>query len=588
MANQGSSKSIRLASSTSLRSHRKTEKRDCSSYSNVSKIYIDQSKTTRSSAPSTPYQGSVDRKRSFPIEFERTHDIIGVRDDSNYQGPVFEDRVPSSYFNHYERGFFVLPASIRKQIYSECFSIELRKISLSPHFATAGVFPDDYFASPWEVLSPILGALHTCVALRYELMTYFWMHYHFHVTLSIFTGLVFSPLSSIWLVENIDLVQHLTIELDLTRLDGNCVNVKTQPKGSKLDQFLINLITGIATSHRVSKIAELSFMCRRYSRFGALGKVEIEDVFTYPDEHQYLHDAAFQLRGTVQMSRVSGFSFRYSRMLLDAMFGEGYNRPKYIYPPESPWPIVICSPAVTPLKTCPTPRFTNSTPPFNSSRFGTPSSHDTSDARKFDTFRSRIPRNRARRSSSMKTITSSDKDCESGTTDLQSPYVIHVKKHGLSTGNPFASRTTHQLSSPKSKYENITLPVLLDSVGAKPESSELINAEINAPEIGNRHSSSPITPTKHSLPRCPIITNDLSKDSPYPWVLNALNIDIGDPTTLSERLVSLNQEARDKKAVDVNRPQTSCGSHPTTYGQYEPERYKHFKVVKKVLGHSNK
>ncbi|KAH8816356.1 hypothetical protein F5884DRAFT_218951 [Xylogone sp. PMI_703] len=393
MTSQRASKPLRLVSSiASLRSHRKNDNRDYSPYSPVTKINTDRRVSAQSSTPGTPYQGYIENRTS-PFEFERTNDIVGIQDGSKHQRPVFEVLVPSSYQNEYESGFFVLPASVRKQIYSECFSLESRKISLSPPFATTGVFPNNYFASPWEVLAPVLGGLHSCAVLRHELMAYFWMHYHFHVTLSIFTGPVFSPLTSTWLVENIDLIQHLTIEIDLTRLDGNCINLRTKPNGSKVDQLLVTLINGISTSHKVSKMAELNLMCRRYFRFGSSGKFEIEDIFNYPDENQYLHDAVFQLRGIVQKSRVSGFSFRYSRMLLNALFGEGHNRPKYIYPPESPWPVIGTSPA-TPLNICPTPCFTTLTGPSSSGVFETPRSVSTFDTGKSNTSESSAARNR--------------------------------------------------------------------------------------------------------------------------------------------------------------------------------------------------
>jgi hypothetical protein len=69
---------------------------------------------------------------------------------------------------------FTLPAKVRMKIYSYCFSDESRKICLSPRFETKAIFPEDYFASPWDVLDPVWGGLSTSRALRHDLMSYFW------------------------------------------------------------------------------------------------------------------------------------------------------------------------------------------------------------------------------------------------------------------------------------------------------------------------------------------------------------------------------------------------------------------------------
>lgn len=229
-----------------------------------------------SPAPCTPDLRYTNSLQYSPI-LERTQDIIAIRVDVDQREPGFEDLFPSSQSIDSEKGISVLPASIRKQVYVYCFPTEQRKISLSPNFATIDVFPDGHFASPWDIIRPALGAIQSCALFRRELLTYFWTHYQFHVTFSIFTGPVFSPLSCVWLMENIKLVQHLTVEIDLARLGGSSINEPREFEARKLGQLLVGLINGISSSHQVTKMAELNFMCRRYSRFCSLGKFGTED-----------------------------------------------------------------------------------------------------------------------------------------------------------------------------------------------------------------------------------------------------------------------------------------------------------------------
>ena len=120
-------------------------------------------------------------------------------------------------------GFFGLPPKIKHLIYGFCFPDECRKITLSPRFATKAVFDDEYFASTWDILDPVWGALTASSALRKEVLTYFWTEYHFHLTLNPFAGRKLSPLSNVWLPEYLGIVQHLTVEIDFTRFGGSAV-----------------------------------------------------------------------------------------------------------------------------------------------------------------------------------------------------------------------------------------------------------------------------------------------------------------------------------------------------------------------------
>ena len=164
---------------------------------------------------------------------------------------------------------FALPARIRRQIYGYCFPLESRKISLSPRFATKAVWANGYFASPWDILDEVMGGLGSFRALRGDVMTYFWAEYQFHVTLTPFSGPVFSPLSHVWMQDYLGLVQKLTVEADLTRFGGS--QLVAAPKFGydvdKIEALLVDIVKGILKRPSGITMAEFNLMCRRFAGF---------------------------------------------------------------------------------------------------------------------------------------------------------------------------------------------------------------------------------------------------------------------------------------------------------------------------------
>jgi hypothetical protein len=201
-----------------------------------------------------------DLDRSVDLFFES--DLISIDPCTTFQQllPVQDET---------QHAFFALPPEVRRKIYGYCFPDEHRKISLSPRFATKAVFPKEYFASPWDVIAPISGGLQAFHTLRVELMTYFWTQYHFHITISHFSGPKLSPLSNVWLFQYLDIIQYLDIEADLTRFGGSAL--KTAPEFGynmcKVNNLFVNLIKGLVKRQGKSTMAGLYMMCRRYAGF---------------------------------------------------------------------------------------------------------------------------------------------------------------------------------------------------------------------------------------------------------------------------------------------------------------------------------
>ncbi|PQE06190.1 Nucleolar GTPase ATPase p130 protein [Rutstroemia sp. NJR-2017a BBW] len=284
--------------------------------------------------------------RPYNPPFERSVDILFTDDKETIDSDtVFEEVLPPRARATFSK-IFELPVCIRRRIYFYCFPGEDRKISLSPRFATKDCFSDDYFASPWDVLEPVKGAISSSAIVRNELMTYFWTKYHFHVTLSPFSGPIFSPLSHVWLHSYLDRIQYLTIETDFTRFGCSALRSARQfgYDMKKMENLLGGIVSGLLKRNGLSTMAELHLICRRFK--GNHPRDEKEpwtwsngDLNEYcPEETMWLCDAVINLRGILKSARLSGFRMDYTETLLQSIFGEGNDSPGWIVPIASAWP----------------------------------------------------------------------------------------------------------------------------------------------------------------------------------------------------------------------------------------------------------
>jgi hypothetical protein len=225
-------------------------------------------KTSVLAASETSLQ-PIEEERDSPT-LDRAVDLLAVaapHDISIDQTEVFEQLVIAYEKKNGEHPLSVLPASVRYRIYGFCFDDhDGRKICLSPKFAVRAVFPDDHFISPWTVLDPVLGSIHAFRGLRHDLMNYFWTSYHFHVTINVFSGPVFSPLSHVWLLDYLDRIQRLTIEVDLTRFGGSSLRLAGTfgHNNDKVEKLVKGLFQKLIKRPDRLTIAELNLMCRRY------------------------------------------------------------------------------------------------------------------------------------------------------------------------------------------------------------------------------------------------------------------------------------------------------------------------------------
>ena len=201
---------------------------------------------------------------------------------------IFEQLVPCNNASNNSHPLFRLSSLIRHKIYGFCFPSEDRKVSLSPRFAISAVFGMEYFASPGDILFELVPALGSFRMLRWELMSYFWTEYHFHVTLNPLSGPLLSPLSHIWLYQYLDIIQRLDVELDLTRF--GCSALTTGPAfwhgiaEEKVMKLFSKIIMGIVGDRTRLPMTELNLMCRRYKGYRPINKTYKGDQWSGPGE----------------------------------------------------------------------------------------------------------------------------------------------------------------------------------------------------------------------------------------------------------------------------------------------------------------
>ncbi|PBP23647.1 alpha beta hydrolase fold protein [Diplocarpon rosae] len=292
-----------------------------------------------------------------PPSFDRGVDLIAMVPGLDITKDRMFDRHVSKHNVNAAHPLFKMPSDIKRRIYGFCFPDETRKLNLSPSFATKAVFPEDYFACPWDVLDPVWGGLEAFSVLRFELLIYFWTHYHFHVTLNEFSGPIFSPLSHVWILRHLDKIQHLTMEVDFTRF--GCSQLKDAKKfGYNMEKtriVLATIIAGLSARPVGSTIAQLHLMCRRYDGCRLLedGGVEQADERFCPDDVLEVCDSLMALRGIAIECRLSGFTLEYSEYVLNTLFGDGKSWLEYVTPVDDAWP--FAAPKTPTMSEPPTP-----------------------------------------------------------------------------------------------------------------------------------------------------------------------------------------------------------------------------------------
>jgi len=214
-----------------------------------------------------------------PPLYDRIADIVWWRGVESDPDDDFVRSLPDLQFRRNKQQsdklifFKKVPHAIRRRIYAFIFEYPAngKQVNLSKDFTTKDVFPSEFFIVPWDLLYQVEGALTSCIQMRDELSTYFWNTYHFHVTFSPYSiGPVFSGLSIRLLNGYAHRVNHLTVEVDLTKLAFSAARDAKllKQRNKRLQKVLVNLVTALGRRrHKGNFMASLTLLARRYQGF---------------------------------------------------------------------------------------------------------------------------------------------------------------------------------------------------------------------------------------------------------------------------------------------------------------------------------
>lgn len=189
-------------------------------------------------------------------EFEKTVKKF-LADHNREQG----GNVQSSYLH--------LPAYARFQICRLLMADETwsrRSIGLTNRRFNHEVWPPGYFAELGDALVFLRLWTNLCYELYADMMVTFLMTNRFHVIFSPFVGPLLNPLATRWLQEYGQYMQHITLELDMSKLGLGQVtgDAKFQPVPPNMDRLIRGFVEEQLKRKSHSTIANFVLLCRRF------------------------------------------------------------------------------------------------------------------------------------------------------------------------------------------------------------------------------------------------------------------------------------------------------------------------------------
>ncbi|KAK7451623.1 hypothetical protein Landi51_04994 [Colletotrichum acutatum] len=236
------------------------------------------------------------------------------------------------------------------------------------------VWTDDEYTSLAAAMGTLQPYLDVSFALRADVLVAFLMEKRFHITLSPFVGPYLNPLATLWCDKYGHFMQHVIVELDLTRLGFGPGKeaCKLRAGTVNMDDLIGAFVRGQLRRKNHSTLKSLVLLCRRFwgerpsdhlpsgSRPAADkdnqgASTEPEQVsapkrssygadFSYcPDEFLRICEPFVRLAGFIDSMRLCGFSNGYTHSLLRRIFpvpvsSDEFKHHTYRVAPSSVWP----------------------------------------------------------------------------------------------------------------------------------------------------------------------------------------------------------------------------------------------------------
>ncbi|KAK1725485.1 uncharacterized protein BDZ83DRAFT_561769, partial [Colletotrichum acutatum] len=171
------------------------------------------------------------------------------------------------------------------------------------------------------------------------------MEKRFHITLSPFVGPYLNPLATLWCDKYGHFMQHVIVELDLTRLGFGPGKeaCKLRAGTVNMDDLIGAFVRGQLRRKNHSTLKSLVLLCRRFWGERPSDHLPSADFSYCPDEFLRICEPFVRLAGFIDSMRLCGFSNGYTHSLLRRIFpvpvsSDEFKHHTYRVAPSSVWP----------------------------------------------------------------------------------------------------------------------------------------------------------------------------------------------------------------------------------------------------------
>jgi hypothetical protein len=238
--------------------------------------------TASITAPVATYFPTRKERRLAP--WDRTVDVIFHRyrkgDPCQRKVGEFATTVEQFRMDHgrdmdseIEAGYFLLPPEIRFRICQYVLGDEVwnfRPVALTDPRFDQDAWPPTHFTDPAGALESVWPYMSVCFDMYADMAVTFLMECRFHVTFSPFVGRRLNPLATNWLETHGRYMQHIILEVDMTRLGSNTgagaseLRIDTANITGLVEQFVGGQLRRRGRRKRHSTLRSLVLLGRRF------------------------------------------------------------------------------------------------------------------------------------------------------------------------------------------------------------------------------------------------------------------------------------------------------------------------------------
>lgn len=290
-----------------------------------------------------------------PLDFERSVCLL-LRENGRKRDPT--------------KSYLALPAVVRFRILEYVVGTDPshKPVGLTMARWNKDAWRPDEFLTLSEAMECLRPYLEVSFEFRANVLVYFLMTRHFHITYSLCVGPRLNPLATKWVEKYSPFMQSIALEIVLTeyRFGLNTHAHLLVPATAKLEKLIQNFVRAQLKRRSVTTLNSLVLLCRRFhgrrkvssrpkSVEGSGGKLEknleapiiftdvkTDDYVYCPNGFLEICDPIKKLQGLVGSVRICGFNQPYTVSLIESLFSipstDKLKLHSYSVEPSTMWP----------------------------------------------------------------------------------------------------------------------------------------------------------------------------------------------------------------------------------------------------------